>query len=343
MVDRYGVDCGGALRRLQVPGRVDGEAAALLREQRGEEHRCSWRRSPATGSQHVVFSSTCAVYGTPEQVPVAEDAADPPGEPLRREQGHDREGALVVRPVPRPALGQPALLQCGGGLARRVHRRGLDRDHQPGPASDEGGPGPAAHLCRCTGPTTRRPTARRSATTSTSSTWPMPTSGPWSISKRAGRRRRSTWARASVRRCSRSLPAAEAVMGRPVPYDVAPRRPGDPVALYADTTLSQESPALVTPLRPDRHSRFGLGLALDPPGRIRQHVRRGVRRAQHGGQRCPGARCNTSWGSGRRRVLKRDHGGDRRGAMTRREAGEPIALPRMQRLRGAGGRGCTQP
>ena len=35
------------------------------------------------------------------------------------------------------------------------------------------------------------------------------------------------------------LGAAERVMGRSVPYTVAPRRPGDPVALYADTAKSK--------------------------------------------------------------------------------------------------------
>ena len=72
--------------------------------------------------------------------------ADPPREPVRREQGHDREGAVLVRPLPRPALGQPALLQRGGGVARRVDRRGLDGHDQPRPAPHEGGAGPAGPL-----------------------------------------------------------------------------------------------------------------------------------------------------------------------------------------------------
>ncbi|HLH46034.1 MAG TPA: UDP-glucose 4-epimerase GalE [Acidimicrobiales bacterium] len=36
------------------------------------------------------------------------------------------------------------------------------------------------------------------------------------------------------------LAAAEAVAGRPVPHDVAPRRPGDPVAVYSDNRLAAE-------------------------------------------------------------------------------------------------------
>jgi UDP-glucose 4-epimerase len=38
---------------------------------------------------------------------------------------------------------------------------------------------------------------------------------------------------------SEVIAAAEAVTGRPVPYEVAPRRPGDPVALSSDTTRSK--------------------------------------------------------------------------------------------------------
>ena len=64
----------------------------------------------------------------------------PPREPLRGEQGDDREGSGLVRPVPGPALGEPALLQRRRGVARRVDRGGLDRHDQPGPAPHEGGP-----------------------------------------------------------------------------------------------------------------------------------------------------------------------------------------------------------
>jgi UDP-glucose 4-epimerase len=35
------------------------------------------------------------------------------------------------------------------------------------------------------------------------------------------------------------LAAAERVIGRPVPHVLAPRRPGDPVALYSDTRRSE--------------------------------------------------------------------------------------------------------
>ena len=36
------------------------------------------------------------------------------------------------------------------------------------------------------------------------------------------------------------LAAAERVTGRPVPHELVARRPGDPVALYSDTTRSEE-------------------------------------------------------------------------------------------------------
>jgi UDP-glucose 4-epimerase len=37
------------------------------------------------------------------------------------------------------------------------------------------------------------------------------------------------------------LAAAEKVMGRPVPHSLAPRRPGDPVALFADNSWAREA------------------------------------------------------------------------------------------------------
>jgi UDP-glucose 4-epimerase len=37
------------------------------------------------------------------------------------------------------------------------------------------------------------------------------------------------------------LTATERLAGRPVPYEIAPRRPGDPVASFADPTLVQST------------------------------------------------------------------------------------------------------
>ena len=41
------------------------------------------------------------------------------------------------------------------------------------------------------------------------------------------------------------LAAAEQVIGSPVPHSLVGRRPGDPVALYADTGRSREVPGWV--------------------------------------------------------------------------------------------------
>ena len=91
------------------------------------------------GVDKVVFSSTCAVYGTPTKLPGRRSPLARAREPLRREQAHGRADARLVRHVPRPPVGEPALLQRGRRVGRRSHRRGLDLHAEPRPAGDEGG------------------------------------------------------------------------------------------------------------------------------------------------------------------------------------------------------------
>ncbi len=55
--------------------------------------------------------------------------------------------------------------------------------------------------------------------------------------------------------------AAERVSGRPVPYDVVDRRPGDPVSTYADPTFRCRHARLERPLRPRRGDHHRLELA----------------------------------------------------------------------------------
>ena len=92
------------------------------------------------GVDKFVFSSTCAVYGTPTKLPGGRGPFARAREPLRREQAHGRADARLVRHVPRPPVGEPPLLQRGGRVGRRPHRRGLDLHAQPRSAGDEGGP-----------------------------------------------------------------------------------------------------------------------------------------------------------------------------------------------------------
>ena len=98
----------------------------------------------------------------------------------------------------------------------------------PGGAAD--GRRAAAVGPRSSARTIRRPTERRSATTSTSSTWPRPIAAR---SRRSTRRDASltvnvgTGVGASVLEV---LDAARRITGRPIPAEAAPRREGDPPA-----------------------------------------------------------------------------------------------------------------
>ena len=49
------------------------------------------------GTPRLVFSSTAATYGEPEQVPIREDAPDPPDQPVRGDQARDRQRDHLVR------------------------------------------------------------------------------------------------------------------------------------------------------------------------------------------------------------------------------------------------------
>ena len=135
------------------------------------------------GVRHVVFSSTAAVYGTPQHRPIAAGPSAPPGEPVRRDQAADRPPAAVVRGGPRHDLDHPALLQRRRRRHRRPHRRGLPRHHEP--RAPRVSCWAAVARCGSSAPTTRRAMAPVCATTCTSRTWPRPMCWPSSTS--AGR------------------------------------------------------------------------------------------------------------------------------------------------------------
>ena len=67
------------------------------------------------------------------------------------------------------------------------------------------------------------------------------------------------------------LAAAEAVVGRPIPSTVGPRRPGDPPVLVARADRAAEILGLAPgPPEPRGDRRLGLGLAPRTPGRLRR-------------------------------------------------------------------------
>ena len=118
---------GRPLRRVQERRRVDVQPVALLDQQRHRHRRSSPRRSapPAIRRDRVllVLLGLRHAGGRPGH----RGGTDPAGERLRRVEGDDRAHPALVRADPRPALGQPALLQRRRGQRRQPHRRGLER------------------------------------------------------------------------------------------------------------------------------------------------------------------------------------------------------------------------
>ena len=115
------------------------------------------------GVPRLVFSSTAAVYGHPEEVPISE-AARPTDQPLRRLQARGRPAHRLCERGAWAGGGDPSLLQ------RRRSQRPPWRATTPRPTSSLSCSRwrPAAGTrSRCTAPTTRPATAP-SATTSTS-------------------------------------------------------------------------------------------------------------------------------------------------------------------------------
>ena len=147
--------------------------------------RCSRRWSGA--GCRFVFSSTCAVFGEPVETPITED------HPQRPINAYGETKLAIERALPHYeraygiAVDRAALLQRRRRRSRRRARRGPRPRDAPDPAGDRRG-ARAADRSRSSATTTRRPTARACATTSTSPTWPPRTC--WRSRRCGGARRR---------------------------------------------------------------------------------------------------------------------------------------------------------
>jgi UDP-glucose-4-epimerase GalE len=216
---------------MREPGRyftnnVAGTASLLETARRG-------------GVATMVFSSSCAVYGTPDRLPVAEDA------PIRPESPYGESKALVER-----MLGWYEA--CHG--MRSVSLRYFNAAGAAADASIGEDWSVTLNLVplMMKALLERRPPLQLFGTD-----YPTPdgtairdyihvedlaeahvravdylVAGGVSTTLNLG-----TGMGSSVRQV---LGAAEAASGRPVPVEEAPRRPGDPVALYADTAKARE-------------------------------------------------------------------------------------------------------
>ena len=127
------------------------------------------------GVKRFIFSSTCAVYGEPATVPIVETLDKQPI------NAYGETKLTIERALPhleralRAQVDRAALLQRRRRASRRLDRRGSRRRDSPDSAGDSRRERRHA-AARCSARTTRRRTAPACATTSTSATWPTPTS-----------------------------------------------------------------------------------------------------------------------------------------------------------------------
>ena len=195
------------------------------------------------GVTRLVFSSTCAVYGTPERVPVGEDASVRPESPYGESKAmteralgwYDR--CLGLRSVslryfnaagawPDGSIGEdwtvtinliPLLMKAVLGRRGPLEVFGKDYPTPDGTAIRD-----YVHVMDL-------------AEAHVKALEYLEGGGETTVLNLG------TGVGSSVLEV---LEAAERAIGQPVPYETVARRPGDPVALYADTTVAEEGPGL---------------------------------------------------------------------------------------------------
>ena len=157
------------------------------------------------GRRNIVFSSSCTVYGEPEKQPVTEQT---PRKPATSPYGNTKQ---MCEDILRDSL---AAYPGMKGIALRYFNpigahpsaligelpRGVPQNLVPFITQTAAG----LRECRSSATTTRRPTGRASATTSTSWTSPKPTwrrSTAWPATRTSRPTRFSTSARAAASRC----------------------------------------------------------------------------------------------------------------------------------------------
>ena len=220
------------------------------------------------GVRDIVFSSTCATYGEPARVPIAEDHPAEPGQPLRRDEAGVEKCARLVRSAPTRSGSRrcatstrPAPIPTASSARTTIPRRTSSRS----PSRRRW----AARAWRSSAPTTRRPTAPRSATTSTCrisadahvAALDKLRDGATSLSVNLGTGRGH-----SVREV---IAAVEKVSGKKVPAREAGRRAGDPPALVADARARRRRPGLEGAHSQHRdHRRARLALAAEGGGEV---------------------------------------------------------------------------
>ncbi len=192
-----------------------------------------------TGVRRVVFSSTCAVYGTPERTPVGEDA------PIHPESPYGESKALVERMLQWYSV-------CHGVESvslRYFNAAGAAMDGSIGedwtmslnlvPLAMKAllGRGPALRVFGTDYPTPDGTAIRDYIHVDDLADAHLKALDYLAAGGSATAVNLGTGTGSSVREV---LAAAERAAGRPVPAGDAPRRPGDPVGLWADNRRAAE-------------------------------------------------------------------------------------------------------
>ena len=127
------------------------------------------------GVKHILFSSTAAVYGAPDRVPIVEDDPKLPINPYGASKLMT-ERMLKTRRRPIPSIMARCAISMSPGPIRRAHRADRQGFDPPDQGRCRGGGGKGDRTSRFTAPIIQPPTAPASAIISTSATLPPRTS-----------------------------------------------------------------------------------------------------------------------------------------------------------------------
>lgn len=191
------------------------------------------------GVKRLVFSSTCAVYGTPERAPVGEDA------PIRPESPYGESKALVERMLHWYSvchgLESVSLRYFNAAGAAMDGSLGEDWTHSlnlvPVAMKALLGKAPALKVFGTDYPTADGTCIRDYIHVDDLADAHLRSLDYLGEGGQTTAVNLGTGTGSSVREV---LAAAERAAGRPVPAEDAPRRPGDPVALWADNRRAAE-------------------------------------------------------------------------------------------------------
>ena len=222
----------------------------------------------AHGVLKIVFSSTAATYGEPERVPILEtDKTQPTNCYGETKLAMEHMMSWVSRAHGLKYVALRYFNACG------AHPSGvIGEATTPRPTwcpSSSRCPTVSGTMCPSSAMTTPPRTAPASGTTSTSPTWPRPTSWPWTTCSRAGTTTSSTWATAwaSPSRRSSTPPGPSPATPSPPRSLPAGRRPRPAHRLLSE---GHRRAGLEAPVqRPGHHHLHRLELAQEPSQRLR--------------------------------------------------------------------------